>query len=165
MQIELKWDEKRFLEGAKLAYDYDMRQTWRRYVGWLFIAMTQFGVVGAIRHGSVGLLLISTLLVLYWYFLRWPLRKRVLRRFFKRSAVAGKRLRLMLEEKGLCVDDQCIPWDRFTRVIATETGYLLDMGDGFFYLPRSIFASAKMRNDFVATLKERVVWIDVRKEK
>ena len=50
-ETSLTWDEKAFVKGAKLAYDFDMRHTRRRYAGWLFIALTQFGVVGAINHG------------------------------------------------------------------------------------------------------------------
>ncbi|WP_457597854.1 YcxB family protein [Hydrogenimonas sp.] len=154
--LRLRWDEATFLEGAKLAYDYDMRHGWRRYAGWFFIALVQFGVVGALRYGQNGLLLLSTLLVLYWYFLRWPIRQKALRRFFNSSGYAGKELRIEPEEGGICIDGQCLPWREFRRVIASEKGYLLDMEDAFLYLPRRIFPDAETRNTFVALLREHI---------
>lgn len=156
LTLEVTWDEATFLEGAKTAYDYDMRHTWRRYMGWFFIALTQFGVVAAVRHGSVGLLLVSTLLVLYWYGLRWPLRKRMLKRFFARMPDAGKRLRLDVGEEGICVDDRCVEWNRIGRAILSDSGYLLEMGDAFLYIPRRSFRNAESRNEFVGTLKQKV---------
>ncbi len=156
LALEVTWDEATFLEGAKNAYDFDMHHTWRRYMGWFFIALTQFGVVAAVRHGSVGLLLVSTLLVLYWYGLRWPLRKRMLKRFFARMPDAGKRLRLRISENGLCVDEKCIEWNRFRRAILSSKGYLLEMGDAFLYIPRRTFPDAETRNAFVGMMKERI---------
>lgn len=156
LSVEVTWDEATFLEGAKTAYDYDMRHTWRRYMGWFFIALTQFGVVAAVRHGSVGLLLVSTLLVLYWYGLRWPMRKRMLRRYFARMPDAGRRLRLRVTDEGLCVDEGCIGWDRFRRAILSPEGYLLEMGDAFLYIPRRAFGDAETRNAFVGMLKEKI---------
>ncbi|BBG65281.1 hypothetical protein NNO_0578 [Hydrogenimonas sp.] len=156
LKLTLKWDEESFMEGAKLAYDYEMKESWRRYVGWFFIALTQFGVVGAVRYGAIGLLLVSTLLVTYWYFLRWPLRRSALRRFFKKLPNAGREITLEVESGGLCVDEVCVPWSSFRRVIASSKGYLLDMGDAFLYLPREIFPDSESRNSFVAVLKEKI---------
>jgi hypothetical protein len=154
--FEIRWDEATFMEGAKLAYDYDMRHTWRRYAGWLFIALVQFGVVGAVLHGAPGLLLISSLLVVYWYFLRWPLRRRALRRFYEKSPFVGKTLRVEPTEKGICIDEACVPWDGFVRGVASPKGYLLEMCDSFLYLPRHIFPDARSRNGFMALVRENV---------
>ena len=154
--LTFKWDEATFLEGAKTAYDYDMRHSWRRYVGWFFIALTQFGVVAALRYGSAGLLLLSTLLVLYWYGLRWPLRRRMLKRYFLREPDAGKTLEMQIDENGICIDTRCIAWDRFHHAIMAEKGYLLQMDETFLYIPRRVFDHAKTRNEFVALLREKI---------
>jgi len=156
MKLDLHWSEDLFMEGAKLAYDYEMKHSWRRYVGWLFIAMTQFGVVGAVRYGENGLLLISTILVVYWYFLRWPLRKVALRRFFRKLSKGGSNMALELRDEGICIDEVCMPWSSFRRVVASSIGYLLDMGETFLYLPRSIFPDSESRNRFVGVLKDRI---------
>ncbi len=153
--IKLPWSEVLFLEGAKLAYDYDMRYSWRRYMGWFFIALTQFGVVGALRKGAIGLLLISTLLVIYWYALRWPMRKKMLKRFF-RSQEKEQTITLTLSKSGICTDNECIPWDRFDRTIISIKGILLDMGAGsYLYLPRSILNEQSYEH-LRDTLKQKV---------
>ena len=156
IRVRMTFDEKTYLDGAKIAYDVTMKRTGRRYVGWFFIALAQFGVVGALRTGTYGLLLLSTLLLLYWYLLRWPLRKTALRRIFHRSPYADRDLVLEAGEGGLCVDDKCIPWFEFTRVLATPKGYLLDMNDAFLFLPRDAFDDGNMRDAFVALLRTHV---------
>ncbi|WP_353663136.1 YcxB family protein [Hydrogenimonas sp. SS33] len=157
VRLFLPWDEATFLEGAKIAYDYDMRHTWRRYAGWFFIALTQFGVVDALRHKAIGLLLVSTLLVIYWYGLRWPMRRRMLRRFFRAHPDAGKTLEISLLKEGVCVKEGCIPWERFSRALLSPKGYLLQMeADAFIYLPRRIFPDSETRNAFVAEIREKI---------
>ncbi|WP_457596394.1 YcxB family protein [Hydrogenimonas sp.] len=154
--VEVLWDEATFLEGAKIAYDYDMGRGWRRYLGWAFVALVQFGVVGALLHGSFGLLFISTLLVLYWYFLRWPMRKAALKRYFRRHPYAGRRLRFVVSDGGLCVDDRCVPWENFQRLIASPKGYLLDMGEAFLYLPKRAFNSDEAKAAFFEAFKTHI---------
>ncbi|BDY13676.1 YcxB family protein [Hydrogenimonas cancrithermarum] len=154
--LKLHWDEATFLEGARLAYTYQMRHTWRRYAGWVFIALTQFGVVGAVSHGAPGLLLVSTLLLLYWYGLRWPLRKAALRRFFEKSPFAGETLHIVAEEEGLCINQRCVPWPEFKRVLAAKEGYLLDMEDSFLYIPKNRFENSDTREAFSSLLRNSV---------
>jgi hypothetical protein len=156
VELTLVWDEETYLKGAKIAYDLMMKQTARRYVGWFFIALVQFGVVGALRAGTYGLLLLSTLLVIYWYGLRWPLRKAALRRFFKKSPFAGERLRIVAEDGGLCINDRCVPWHEFTRVLATKDGYLLDMKESFLFIPKGRFESSDTRESFSSLLRSKV---------
>ncbi|NPA29848.1 MAG: hypothetical protein GXO33_06685 [Epsilonproteobacteria bacterium] len=156
LRVRFRFDEATYLKGAKIAYDVMMKHTGRKYVGWFFIALAQFGVVGALRAGTYGLLLLSTLLLLYWYVLRWPLRKAALKRVFHRSPYADRDLTLEAQEGGLCVDDKCIPWFEFTRVLATPQGYLLDMSDAFLFIPRDAFEDDKTRTAFVALMRAHV---------
>ncbi len=149
-------DEETFLEGARVAYDYDMKHTWRKYAGWFFIALVQFGVVGALKYGTNGLLLVSTVLTLYWYFLRWPLRKMAIKRVFRKSGFADQKVSVEPKKGGICLGDLCFPWYTFSRVIASKQGYLLDMEEGFIYIPRSVFPDSESRNDFVGLLKEHI---------
>ncbi len=155
--VYLPWSEESFLEGAKIAYDYDMKHSYRRYVGWFFIALSQFGVVAAIRGHSVGLLLISTILLIYWYALRWSLRRWMLRRFFAREESANKSLSVRLKDEGLCIDEACLPWESFRRAIFDPKGYLLELAGGsFIYLPRHIFPNIEVQNSFAATIRKKV---------
>jgi len=156
IELTLEWDEETYLKGAKVAYDLQMKHTGRKYVGWIFIAMLQFGVVGALQANTYGMLMLSTLLLLYWYYLRWPLRKMALKRFFEKSPFANRTLHIAAEEGGLCIDDSCVPWHEFQRVIATRDGYLLDMVDRFLFIPKGHFRDVNEQEAFSALLRRTV---------
>jgi len=155
-KLVLKWDEDTYLKGAKVAYDIMMKTTFRRYVGWFFIALVQFGVVAMFRGGSYGLLLLSTLLIIYWYGIRWPMRKVALKRFFHKSPFAGQVLNVSPVDDGLCINDKCVPWSSFKYVFATKDGYLLDMEEGYLFIPKKHFNSSEERKKLSSILREKV---------
>ena len=156
IDLTLKWDKKTYLEGAKIAYDAMMRFSPKRYLGWFFIALTQFGVIGALKANVYGLLLLSTILVVYWYWLRWPLRKIALGRYFEKSPFANKTLRITADKNGICIDGSCVPWREFQRVLATKKGYLLDMTDSFLFIPRSLFRNEDEMKFFSTLLIDNI---------
>ena len=77
VEASFVWSESVALRSSELFYKYEFRHSYRRYLGWLFIAMAQFGVVGALKHDAYGMLIVSSFLLLYWYGVRWQLRKRL----------------------------------------------------------------------------------------
>jgi hypothetical protein len=56
IEIAFKWDKDSALQASKLYYDYDMKNSSKRYIGWFFVALVQFGIVGALKHDVFGLL-------------------------------------------------------------------------------------------------------------
>jgi len=148
VNLKFKWDENTFLKGAKIAYDLQMKHSGRKYVGWFFIALLQFGVVGALKVHSYGLLYLSTFLLLYWYGFRWPIRKAALKRFFKKLPFSDEMLNIEADDGGICLNDRCIPWNEFKRILVTREGYLMDMEDAFIYIPKGHFANDKDREKF-----------------
>jgi len=138
--IKIPWSKSLFLEGAKVIYDYDMRHSWRRYFGWFLIALSQFGVVMAMKGGAIGLLLLSTILIIYWYSLRWSFRKRLLERFFDKEEREAK-LNISLSKEGVAIDKKILPWESFKRAIITDNSYLLEINSNrFLYLPYRFFS-------------------------
>ena len=154
--VKFRFDEKLYLEGAELSYDISMKEGWRRYTGWLFIALLQFGVVSALVGGRFALLFLSTILVIYWYYLRWPLRKAALARIFEKSPYADRTLSIVPEDGGLCIDDKCVPWFEFDRVIYRDGNFLFDMGDSILYIPSTAFADSEERSQFASFIREKV---------
>jgi hypothetical protein len=148
VRVNLVWDEATFLTGAKILYDYTLRHSWRRYLGWIFIALAQFGVVLALKQGTSGMLFLGTLLMIYWYFLRWPSRKAALKRQFAQAELAGKKLRIVADDSELKVDGAPLPWSAVHLALSTPEGYLLAIENGFLYLPRNVFADERQRRSF-----------------
>jgi len=150
--LKIKWDEKTFLEGAKLYYDYTLKNSKKRILGWFFIAILQFGIVMLIKQGTFGMALLGSFLTLYWYFLRWPLRKLALKMQFKNSAMANKNMSIEVNQNGLKVDNQELGYDKISEVIKGKNGYLLAIQNGFIYIPFNKF-SKESKKDFENFIK------------
>ncbi len=67
-KIKFKLDKDSFVKASLFTYRYELSKSPKRFLGFIFILMSQFGVVSLLRTGQVGLLLLSSLLLIYWYF-------------------------------------------------------------------------------------------------
>jgi len=155
ISIKFTWTKALAVKASKLYYDYDMRHSTKRYVGWLFIALTQFGIVGALKHDAYGILLISTFLVIYWYYVRWYLRKAMIIKYYDKSVHAGKKIEFILEGDGLHHDDQHITWDEIVKVIKFDDGVLLQTQDNTLFFNKEAFSSYDEFQRFISLMKEK----------
>jgi len=155
IEIKFTWSKELAIKASKLYYDYDMKASRKRYVGWFFIAMMQFGVVGALKHDSFGLLYISTFFVLYWYYIRWYVRKRMIVKYYNHSNVDDKEAVFILKDDGLYYDDTLIDWDHITEVIKFDDGILLQTIDSTFFFEREAFSSYEDVQSFISRMKKK----------
>ncbi len=146
------WDKEIFLQASKAIYDFNMKHSPKRFLGWFFIALTQFGVVGALNKDIYGLLIVSTFLVVYWYVLHWPLRKNILLRGFMASDIKNHKFIIEIDENNLKIDENLIKWQEILEVISLSSGYLLYREDSFLFFPKSAFKSAEDREKFIGML-------------
>ena len=156
--LQYIWDKETFTQASKAIYDFNMKHSPKRFLGWFFIALTQFGVVGALKKDAYTLLIISTLLVIYWYALRWSLRKSMLLRGFSSSAIKDHTFVIAIDEKGIEIDKSLIQWHEILEVISLCEGYLLYKGDSFLFFPKDAFNSLEDRENFVSYVKEHDVF-------
>jgi hypothetical protein len=154
--IQYTWDKETFLKASHVAYKYEMKHSPKRFLGWLFIVMTQFSVVAAMKKEAVGLLLISTILTIYWYFLRWPMRRAMLRKSFDSIGNANHTFKIIASEEGLMIDEQMTPWDKVLEVVSLEEGYLLYYSNTFVFFPVYAFKDLEEKNRFSTLAKEKV---------
>ena len=153
--ISFKWTMDIFLEGAYIAYRHNLKHSPKRFLGWLFIAMLQFGVVATIRNHTIGLLLISTILLIYWYGLRWKIRELMLKRLFKESKID-----ISFNQEGIVLNGNKIEWSRFRDAIITEKGYLLEIDNkASIYIPKRVFDSDSSRESFYSLVGENITKI------
>ena len=154
--IEYTWTKELFLKAGKSAYDYELKNSPKRFLGWIFIAMAQFGVVMAMKKGAGGLLIISTIFLIYWYLLRWPIRKIIIKKSFDKSPLANHNFKITIKEDGLYFDNNKISWDEILKIVSVENGFLLYLNSDYLYFPYSAFKNIEEKNRFKEEAKKRV---------
>ena len=155
VEVRFTWSKDLAIKASKLYYDWDMKSSGKKYVGWIFIAMMQFGVVGALKHDSFGILFISTFLVIYWYYIRWFVRKRMIVKFYEKSGLDDTDVVFVLQDDGLHYDDTVIDWDNIYKVVKFDDGILIQTMDSTLFFQRESFKSYKDVQRFMEMMKSR----------
>jgi len=159
--ITYTWDRENFEKAFTHAYEHQFKHSARRYIGWLFIAMAQFGVVAALKGGSIGLLMLSTILVLYWYFIKkWLLHRRAVASF-ERSAFKDTQLMLHVTEEGIVQNGTVVPWEEIQGVVPVGDAVLLYYKDKMFYIPERAFTSLEEKSRLKSLAKKKERYFDV----
>jgi hypothetical protein len=108
------------------------------------------------KKGAVGLLFISTFLVIYWYMLRWSLRKRFISKTFDKSKNANHNYQIEVNDEELVIDETPLPWSKIKRVISLKEGFLLYHKEEFFFFPSTAFKDLEERNKFASIAKQKI---------
>jgi hypothetical protein len=152
--IKYKWDEDMAVNSSADIYDYELQNSKKKYIGWFFVALVQFSVVGALKHQVYGLLIISTFLILYWYGLRWPIRKYFIKKTFSKSSLANSTIELQAQKDGIYKDDELqISYDNIEDVIKLDNAVLIYHHAQTLYFPNSAFSSSDKINKFINLVK------------
>ena len=154
IKISYLWDKNLAIQSSKDIYEYELKNSNKRYIGWFFIALSQFGVVSALKHNAYGLLVISTILLIYWYMLRWPIRNFFINRSFNKSNFANKKIELEATKEAILSDKKVqIPYDSIKKFIQLDNAIVIYHTLGTIYLPNSAFESSKDRTAFKSYIK------------
>ena len=156
IKISYTWNIDTYLKATKIAYDYELKHSPKRFLGWIFIAMSQFGVVQAMKGGGIGLLLLSSLLILYWYYFRWEIRKSILIKNFNKSPNANHQFKIEANENGLKIDNNLIEWNKILEVVSLKSGFLLYYDTTFLFLPLGGFKDIEEKSKFASLAKLKV---------
>ena len=156
IDISYTWDKETYVKASKVAYDYELKKSNRKYIGWFFIALTQFGVVAAMKKGSISLLLVSSFLVLYWYFFRWGLRKKVIETTFDKLENANQQYNVKISNEQLTINESPILWEDISQVTSLKDGLFIYLNQNSIFIPSSAFKNMEEKNDFLTLLKEKV---------
>lgn len=155
VEVDYTWNKELALKTSKLLYDYDMRHSNKRYIGWLFVGLVQFGIVGALKHDSYGILSISTFLVGYWYYGRWYFRKQMLQRFYEKNTPDNLEVHFKIDSDGIHTKENVISWDDIVKVITLDDGVILQGNGEAFFFENSAFSSKGGKTTLIAMAKER----------
>ena len=156
LKMAYLWDEQTYIDASKHAYTYELKHSHKRFLGWIFIALTQFGVVSVMKGGGAGLLLLSGLLVTYWYLLRWQLRKSMLLKNFAHSSNANQQFQIDANEEEIHINGTKIAWENILEAVSLKSGFLLYYDATFIYIPSQAFKDIEDKNSFATLAKEKV---------
>ena len=157
--LNFQWDKDTYMEAGEFAYDYKMNHTPKKYMGWLFIALLQFGVVGALLKGTLAMLLFSTILLIYWYYLKKIIEKKILLSKFEKEEDANKKLHVEIKQEQIEINGKKIPWNDIPLIISSAKGYLVDCSDGFLFFPGRAFQQEEDKTEFIKIAKNNGVYI------
>ncbi len=149
--IEIKYvlDEKTAIKSAYDIYRYELKNSNKKFIGLFFIALMQFGVVGALKHNVYGFLVISTIGVLYWYVFRWPLRRFFIKRSFYKSDLANQTINLVAKDDGIYKGDAIqVEYKNIYKVEQLEDAIVLYHNLGTTYIPNKAFKNSEQRGKF-----------------
>jgi len=155
MNISYTWDKENFEKAFTKSYTHQFKNSARRYVGWFFVAMAQFGVVAAFKGGSIGLLLLSTVLILYWYVIKkWLVHQRAIKAY-ENSALKNSQIKLQITQEGVTQEDTFIPWEEIQGLVPIEDDILFYYKKNAFYIPSSAFKSIEEKSALKSLAKEK----------
>jgi hypothetical protein len=155
IELSYIWDRENFQKAFTNSYNHQFKNSSRRYIGWFFIALSQFGVVAALKNGSFGLLMLSTILLLYWYVIKKRLIYQRALKAYETSPLKNRKIKLTVKDRGISQDDTFLLWDEIDGVVPIEDDILLYYDDRAFYIPSNAFKSIEDKNKLKSISKER----------
>ena len=155
IEVSYVWDKENFEKAFAKSYNHQYKNSTRRYVGWFFIALAQFGVVGALKGGSIGLLMLATILILYWYVIKkWLVHQRAIKAY-ESSPLKNSQIQLHISEDGIEQEDIKLPWEEIQGLVPVEDDILLYHKERAFYIPVSAFSSIDEKSALKSLAKEK----------
>lgn len=155
IEISYRWDKENFEKAFAKSYTHAYKNSPRRYVGWFFIALAQFGVVAALKGGSIALLMLSTILILYWYGIKkWLIYKRAVRAY-ENAALKNSQIALHITEEGVKQENIFVSWEALKGLVPIEDDILLYYKEHAFYIPSSAFSSVEEKSALKSLAKAK----------
>ena len=154
IKINFTWSKELALSASKIYYDWDMKNSRKRYIGWIFIGLVQFGIVGALKHNSYGILTISTFLVAYWYYGRWYLRKNMISKYYDKQNLENTNIIFEVDNNGFKAINTLIDWNDIVKIIKVEDDILVQTITNTLYFQKKSFDSYDDIQELLSLAKE-----------
>jgi len=163
MIVELKfiWDKNRFLRVMKERRDLNLKGCKSRIVMAFLVFYLAVGILFAVCARTYFVLILAGAIIVYWFFLSWPLRKLFLMNQFRKYPERDKAVSLKIAEEGLTVDSAAyqgtFSWSAVTEAVETPNGFLIVRYPVYSILFFDDFGSSEQIEWFRRMLKEKAV--------
>ena len=158
--VQYTWDVNEFIRSNKISYALKMKSTGFRYLGYFLVVATAYGLFTAFRSKNFFLLVISLVVVSYWYILKWRIHKSQLVKNFSKNSEERKEIEWRIDENGFTgssgTGKSQFSWDALSQVVSSDEGFLLYQDPAIVFLPAHGFSSADDIQWFRETAKSKV---------
>jgi len=159
IKIRYVWDKENVKRLFEASYKYQFNHSAKRYIGWFFIALMQFGMVFALKKGAFELLLFSTIVLLYWYYGKKMIAEKRAKNSFETSSFRDKTIHMEVNDEGFTIKSQegrtHWSWDEVDEVVALGDDIMLYKYPHFHYIPLNGFSSMEERSRFKKMARAR----------
>jgi len=137
-KIKFSWDEESAKSSFEELYRYEFNHSAKRYIGWFFIALLQYGIVGAILKGKIAILIFATVMLFYWYYGK----KYIAKKRFLKDNKNKKDISIMVDDDGITFEDGTKwLWSEIDKVEDVAKGLLIIKHPKHYFLPSKAFSS------------------------
>ena len=137
IELNFTWNLESFLKASEINYRDELFNSNRKFIGWILIALTQFGVVAALKQDSYALLLFSTIILVYWYYGRWFFKKMMIKRSFQ--SIDNKEFNISLSPHEISVNDTKLDVKFIRTIKELKEGFVIYLNKKNIYLPKYAF--------------------------
>ena len=158
IHINYIWNRENIDKLFDASYRYLFNHSAKRYVGWFFIALSQYAMVVAVRKGAFELLLFSTIMLGYWYYGKKLIAKRRALRSFENSEFKDKHIKIEADEKGLHIlspHQEHWAWEEVDEDMALDEDIVVHKYPNFHYIPAGAFQDIEEKSCFKTLAKEK----------
>ncbi len=157
IKVNYIWNEENIDKLFEASYRYQFEHSSKRYIGWLIIAMMQFGVVAALKKGAFELLLFSTILIIYWYYGKKMIAKKRAKQSFEKSNFKNKIIKMTIDKQGFKITSPYQEewhWDQIDEIISLQDDIMIYKYPNFHYIPSNGFESIDEKSRFKSLAKQ-----------
>ena len=159
IKISYLWNKANVDKLFEASYKYQFQHSKKRFVGWLLIALLQYGIVVALKKDAFAILLFSTIMLFYWYYGKKWIAQRRAKQSFETSIFKDKQITMTIDEEGLNLHTpkhEQWSWDEIQEVIVLDDDFMLYKSPNFHYIPANGFGSIEEKSRFKSLVRQYV---------
>jgi hypothetical protein len=157
IQISYTWNKENVESLFEASYKYQFNHSAKRFVGWFFVALLQYGVVLALKKDAFAILLFATVMLVYWYYGKKIIAKKRAENSFEKSDFKNQKIKISIDDDGFALlmpNQEQWSWDDIQEIILLEDDIMLYKYPNFHYLPSKAFASIEDKSQFKKMAKK-----------
>jgi hypothetical protein len=157
IKISYIWNRENIDKLFEASYKYQFNNSAKRFIGWFFIALLQYGVVIALKKDAYAILLFSTIMLFYWYYGKKFIAKKRAYKSFENSEFKDKKIEMSISKDGFTLlfpNSEKWSWSEVQEVIVLGDDIMLYKHPNFHYIPSNGFESVEEKSRFKSLVKK-----------